>query len=94
MEEATRDILSSLRSHLQERRGIHRLEEDLWGADVPILQPSCQTEPHHQTQGRDGLPDKALQEAREVHQWALEAAHILELNIERLSWEANRTKCW
>ena len=51
MEEATRDILSSLRSCLRERTGIHRLEEDLWGATVPIPQPSHQTEPHPQIQG-------------------------------------------
>ena len=79
---------------MRERRGIHRPEEDLQGADVPIPQPSCQTEPHPQTQGRDDLPDKALQEAREAHQWVLEATHISELNIKRLSQEANRTKCW
>ena len=94
MGEATRDILSSLRSHLQERRGIQRVEEELWGATVPILQPSHQTKPHSQTQGRDDLHYKALQEAMEGHQWALEATHILELNIERLSWGADRTKCW
>ena len=93
MEEATGDILSSLRDHIWERRGIHRLEEDLWGATVPIPQHSCQTKPHPWTRGRDDLPDKALQEAREVHQRALDATHVLELNIERLSWEANRTKC-
>ena len=92
MEEDTRDILSSLRSHLQERRGIYG-KEDLQGTTAPILQPGHQTKPHPQTQGRDDLPDKALQEAREVHQQALEAPHILELNIERLSWEADRTKC-
>ena len=55
---------------------------------MPILQPSCQTEPHPQIQRWDDLPDKVLQEAREVHQQALEVAHILELNIERLSLEA------
>ena len=88
MEEATRDILSSPRGCLQERRGIHRPEEDLQGATVPIPQSSCPW-----IQERDDLPDKALQESREVHQWVLEATHILELNIERLSWEANRTKC-
>ena len=60
---------------------------------MPIPQPSCHTECHPLTQGRDDLLDKALQEAREAHQWALEAAHILELNIERLSLEANRTRC-
>ena len=59
-----------------------------------ILQPSCQTKHYPQTQGRDDLPDKALQEAREVHQWALEAAQILELSIERLSQDVDRTKDW
>ena len=93
MEEATRDILSSLGDCLQERRGIHRPEEDLWGATAPIPQPGHKTKPCPWAQGRDNIPDKALQEAREVHQGASEAAHFLELNIERLSQEANRTKC-
>ena len=90
MEEASRDILSSLRSHLWKRRGIQRLEEELWGATVPILQPSHQTKAHPQTQGRDYLHDKALQVAREGHQWLLEAAHVLELNIE--SWVGEPTE--
>ena len=34
---------------------------------------------------------EALQEAREAHQWALEAAHALEWGIERLSWEMGDT---
>ena len=63
------------------------------GAATAIPQPSHQTEPHSQTRGRDNLHTKALQEAREVHQQALDVVHLLERNIERLSREANSTKC-
>ena len=63
------------------------------GAGAAILQPSHQTKPHSQTRGRDNLHTKALQEARAAHQWTLDAVHVLEMNIKRLSQEANSTKC-
>ena len=57
---------------------------------MAILWPSHQTETHSQTQGWDHSHDKALQEARELHtSRASEAAHMLELNIERLNKEAD-----
>ena len=60
---------------------------------MPSLWPSHQTEFHHQIQERNKDPhDQALSEAREVYQRALEATHVLEWNIERLSWVANRVK--
>ena len=49
--------------------------------------PSCQMESW--SWGRDYQCDEALQEAREAHWWALEAAHMLELNIDRLSQEVD-----
>ena len=39
-----------------------------------------------QSRSRRDQHSKALWEAREAHQWALEAAHTLAWNIERLSW--------
>ena len=65
------------------------LEESQRGATATTLQPSCQTESCSQSQGRDYPHDEALWEAREAHQWALEATHMLELNIDRLSKEAD-----
>ena len=93
IEKATRDILSSLRSCLQRRGGTAELEEDQRGATVAILWPSHQTKPNSQTQGREDSHVKALQEAREADQWALNAAHVLELNTERLSRKANSANC-
>ena len=58
-----------------------------------ILQPSCQSKSPWRTQVRGKDPhDHPLTEAREAHQRALEAAHLLEQNIERLSWVATRAK--
>ena len=62
------------------------------GAATATLWPSQQTGPHSQTWGRDHSLDKALREAKEAHQWALETAHMLELNIKRLNKEAYGTK--
>ena len=58
-----------------------------------ILQPSHQSKSSWRTQVRDKDPhDHALAETREVHWRALEAAHLLGQNIERLSWAATRAK--
>ena len=54
--------------------------------------PNHQTESHSQSQGRDYPHDVALWEAREAHQWALEATCMLELNIERVNQEADGAK--
>ena len=69
------------------------LEEDQWGAAVATTQPSCQTGPHSQTQGRDCSCNEALWEAKEAHQQALEAACILESNIERWNKKADGARC-
>ena len=93
MQKATKDILSSLRSCLHRRGGTTKPEEDQREAAMATPWPSYQTEAHSQTQGMDCSCDEALWEAKEAHQWALEAAHMLELNIERLNKEADGTKC-
>ena len=65
-----------------------RPEEDLGGATASILQPCCQTESHHWIWVRnEDSHHQALNGAREAHQRALEAIHLLEQNIERLSWQ-------
>ena len=93
MEKATRDILSSLGSYLQRRGGTVKMEEDQRGAAAATPQPSCHTESHSQTPGREYSHNEALQEAREAHRWALEAVCMLELNVERLNKEADGAKC-
>ena len=98
MEALDWEICASLEEQTWQRWGTARLEEDLRGATAPILQPSQQTEFHCQTWGRnEGPHDQALKEAREAQWRALEGAHLLEQNIERLSWAASRAKypeCW
>ena len=72
----------------QARRG-----STLAGVAVPILQPSHQTEFNCWTWGRNEDPHgQALSEAREAYPRALKAAHLLEQNIERLGWAAERAK--
>ena len=93
MEEATKDILSSLRSHLQRWGGRAMLEEGHRGAAMASPWPSCQTESCSWSWGRDYSHNEALWEAREAHQWALEATHMLELNIDRLTKEADGDQC-
>ena len=44
-----------------------------------------QWESQSRSRKREDPHDEALWEAREAHQWALEATHMLEHNIERLS---------
>ena len=55
-------------------------------------QPICQLESHSRSQRREEPHDEVLQEAREAHQWVLEAACMLELNIERLSLGVESTQ--
>ena len=93
IEEAIQDILSSLRSHSQRCEGTAMLMEGQRGATATAPWPSHQTRSHSQSQGRDYPHDEALWEAREAHQLALEAAHVLELNINRLSQEVEGIQC-
>ena len=87
------EICTSLEEQMWQRWGTARPEEDLGGATASILWPSCQTKSHHRTQVRDkDTHNQALNEAREMHQRTLGAAHLLEQNIERLSWAASRAK--
>ena len=74
--EAIQDILSSLRNRLH--RWVYPIatKEDTQGAV---------TKSWSRPRGREGLHEDALWEAREAHQRALEAAQVLESNIERLS---------
>ena len=65
------------------------LEESQRGATTAALQPSCQTRSCSWSLGRDYQYDEALQEAREAHWRVLEATHMLELNINRLSQEVD-----
>ena len=66
MEEAVKDILSSLRSHLQRQGSTAMLDQS--GTAAATLQPSFQMTCHFQSWGRDYPHGKALQEAREAHQ--------------------------
>ena len=80
------------------KTGSTRPEKEPEKGAICILWPSCQTKSPQRTQvrGKDPL-DCALAEARDAHQRALEAAHLLQQNIERLSWAATRVKsagCW
>ena len=81
-----------------QKQGMTRLGEDLQGATAPILWPSCQTKFCHWTQGRNEDPhNQALSETREAYRRALEATHLLEQSIKRLSQAADRAKsakCW
>ena len=60
--------------------------EDAWGAAVAALPSAHQWESWSRSRRREDPHDEALQEAREAHQWALEVAHVLEHDIEKLSW--------
>ena len=81
----TNDILYSLRSHLEWRKDLIEPEEGWRKATSLALQPRQQTEPYSQAWGGEWPHSKALQEAKEAHQWALEATCMLEWSIERLS---------
>ena len=84
-EEAIWVILSSLRSCLPRWGCTAMPEEDQWGTAVATPLPVCQWESMSRSRRREDSHDEALQEAREAHQQALEATHMLEHNIERLS---------
>ena len=92
-EEAIQDVLSLLMSQLQSLEGATLQEEDQYGAAAATYQPFSQPEGQSRSRERRRQHDKALQEAREAHQQALEAAHWLELDIERLSQGAGNVQC-
>ena len=84
-QEAIQDILSPLRSHLHRQVCTAMSEEDQWGTAVATPLLVCQWESQSRSRKRKDLHDEALWEAREAHQWVLEATHMLECNIKRLS---------
>ena len=65
------------------------MEEGQRGATAGAPQPSCQIRSCSWSQVRDHPHDKALQETKKAHWQLLDAAHMLELNIDRLSWEVD-----
>ena len=89
MEEAIQDILSSLRSHLQRQEGTVMLEEGKRRATMAALWPSHQTRSCSWSQGRNYQHNEALWEVREAHWQVLDAAHVLEVNID--SWAKKQT---
>ena len=93
MRKVTNDILYSLRSCLEQRKDPVKPEEGWREATSFAPWPSQQTEPYSQAQGGEWPHSKALQEAKEAHQWALEAVHMLEQSIERLSWGDYQPRC-
>ena len=98
MEALDWEICTSLGEQMQQRQGSTRPEKEPERGATGILQPSCQSKSPQRNWVRGKDPhNHALAEAREVHQRALEAAHLLEQNIERLSQAATRAKsarCW
>ena len=70
------------------------LEEDQYGEAAVTHHPACHPEAWSRSHKRRNPCAEALLKAREAHQWALEAAHILELVIERLSQEAENVLHW
>ena len=92
-EEAIQDILSSLRSHLHRWEGTDMLEEDQLGLLWLPPGPSVKWNP---TAGPKGAKTHTMRPSKrpETHQWALKAAHMLELNIERLSQGVESTQYW
>ena len=62
-------------------------EKDKCSPATATYQPFCQPEAWSRSCERRSQHEEALEEAKEAHQWALEAAHRLELDIERLSQE-------
>ena len=64
------------------KRGYHGHSVAKLPNEIPLLVP------------RERLQyNKALWEAREAHWWALETAHMLEVNIDRLSQEVDSIQC-
>ena len=68
-------------------------DEDQCGVTATTYQPFSQPEAQSRSCERKSWHDEALQEAREAHQWVLEAAHRLELDIKRLSQGVGNVQC-
>ena len=94
VEGAILDILSSIRNQLQRWKGTTMLEESQRGATVTTPWPRHQMRSTSQSWGRDYQHDGTLQEAREAHRQAFEAAGMLELNIDILIQEVDGIQCW
>ena len=83
----TRDVVSSLKNHLQWRGG-----EQPSGCKEPEpadTHPSWDRAPQRMRQ--DVLARRELAEAREAHWWVLATTTALEERIERLSWSTTRS---
>ena len=98
MEVLDQEICTSLGEQMWQRWQTTRPEEDLEVGTTGMLWPSCQTKsPCRSWVWNKDPHDQALTEANQANQRALEAAHLLEQNIERLSWAARKAKsarCW
>ena len=97
MKALDQEICVSLEEWTWQRWGTTRPEED-WEGALQALQPSCWTKsPHRAWVRNEDSHDRTLAEAREAYWRALEAAHLLEQNMERLNWAASKAKsagCW
>ena len=86
--ELTRDVMSSLKSHLRQRG-----DKQPRGCEEP--EPTDTHLPQDKTSQRmrwGTLAKRELAEAREAHQWALAATTALEERIERLSQSTTRSR--
>ena len=81
-----------LRDHLYRWGYIATPEEEARGAAVATPLSAHQWESWARSRRREDLHHEALWEARKVHQQDLEAAHMLECDIERLSRGVEDTK--
>ena len=89
-QEATRDILSSLKDHLRWRRGDYLAGSG--GLEPASTHQSYSWDGASQRERQDTSGEWELAEAREAHWQALAAASILEERIERLSQSTTRTR--
>ena len=87
MEKATRDILSSLRSHLQRGRSCKAGRGPMGGLPWPFHGPA--TKQNHILRPKGGMT-YMIKPSRMPGK----CPNILEMNIERLNRAANSTKCW
>ena len=86
-EEVIWDILSSLRDHLHRQGYTATPKEEAQGVAAAAPLSAHQWEFQSRSRRREDPDREALQGARKAHQLVLEAAHMLECDIERLSRE-------
>ena len=79
---------------LAEMVGTAMLEEDQCSAATAASWSICHPESQSRSHERENPHNEALCEAREAHQQALEATHMLKLNIKRLSQRAEKVQHW